>query len=425
MWSGLGKTAVAVAVLGFVGSSACSGDEEAGQQEGGPEQTTTTVAQLERPAVGDLDAAGITVERVEPELADGERIETSRLYRQFEVVDDTLLALVIGAPEATRLPGGPAAPGGWLVERSTDLGETWEPVDLPGVPGAPQMVPPSVMVAGDRAVVVGSRDDVGDADGSSIWTTDDGETWAAGRLDEVPSDLTLDLPVVDLADGRLAVGLYPHGATDPAEATGDRPQALVSGDGGASWQAGGCPLDRAGPEAGCSFPDAFAGLWFSGLEVSLDEGATWQPLVVDPAFDKPTSMYQAVERPSGGWLGVGGHIESPGINRYTYILRSDDGVHWDVVLDDRCDDLGVDEGIMSTFSLPVALGDKWVVVHSCGGARSELYLLDEDGTNPRKVLTSDVPGLELAQPLAAGDTVIVPELDHTSTSTFLRLSPST
>jgi hypothetical protein len=41
------------------------------------------------------------------------------------------------------------------------------------------------------------------------------------------------------------------------------------------------------------------------------------------------------------------------------------------------------------------------------------------------VLTSDVPGLELAQPLAAGDTVIVPELDHTSTSTFLHLSPPT
>src|SRR5688572_24324089 len=133
-----------VAVVVLVASGGCSGgDGEGGAPDVGSEPTTTTVAPPERPAVEDLEAAGVG----------GERIETDRLFRQFVVLDDVLLALVAGAPRATSLPGGPAAPGGRSVERSTDLGETWEPVELPGAPDGPQVVPPVVMVAGDRAVV--------------------------------------------------------------------------------------------------------------------------------------------------------------------------------------------------------------------------------------------------------------------------------
>lgn len=416
---------MALAVMVLVASSACSGDDgEVGERDAGSEPTTT-VAPLERPALEDLEAAGVRVERIEPELAEGERFETHRLSRRFVVVDDTLLALAVGAPGATSLPGGPAVPGGRLVERSTDLGETWEPVALPGAPDGPQVVPPVLMDAGDRAVVVGSLDDVHYAGSSSIWTSDDGETWTNGQLGEVASNLTLVLPIVELADGRLAVGLYPYGDPDPGDTTtGEPPPVLVSDDSGATWQPGPCPPEWTWSEAGCSLPSAFDGLWFDGSKVSLDQGTTWQLLVVDPAIDDTTSIYHATALPSGGWLGVGGHIEGPGVNRYTYLLRSDDGIRWNVALDDRCDDQGPTENINSTFSSPVALGDRWIVTHNCEGVRSELYLLDPDGTNPQEVLTSDVRDLVLGPPLTIGDTVIVPELDHTNPSTLLHLTPS-
>jgi hypothetical protein len=142
-------------------------------------------------------------------------------------------------------------------------------------------------------------------------------------------------------------------------------------------------------------------------------------------------VFPVVALRDGGWLAVGNHMESPGIRRYSYLLRSQDGVRWNVVHADRCgDDPPEDaylEGVTSWYSDPVPLGDRWVVTHSCSGedgSWSELYLLDEDGADPQRIIRSEDPGLRLDQPVAvgAGDAVVVPERDNHGFVTLLQLT---
>lgn len=401
----LGRAAAVVAVLGIAG--ACADGPEPERDDAATEhETSTTSVPLARADLGGLEAAGIAVERVEPRLGDGERIEADPLRVNGIVVVDgsTLLVWVSGTT------------GGSFLERSRDLGETWERADLPGAPDGVRTH--LTYPVGDEVVVTGSTADVWSVADGFIWTSDDGTTWNGGPVPTAPRDTTLVGDVEHLADGRLAMPVYRPGRD------GGPPDALASGDNGASWQPIGCPPEWSWNDDDCTPPPAVAGLWLRASQVSLDEGTTWQPFAVEPATPSPTQVETAVALPAGGWLGLGSH-SSPGLNRFGSVLRSDDGVRWQEVLADPCSDI-TDERVESVFGSPVALGDRWLVTHTCflgwQPQRSGLYLLDQDGGNPDAVASVDEPGLYFGRPTTVDDTVIVPELDTAGPTTLLHLS---
>jgi hypothetical protein len=238
-----------------------------------------------------LDEAGIAVERVVPHLTEGRRITSEdRRVPAVGGVGDTLLAWVSGAPD------------GWFLERSTDRGATWDRVELEGfADGLPSQL---LGVAGDRALVIGSRDDAALlASDSFLWSSDDGLDWTAGSPPDLPPGTELDLPVLRLADGRFAMSLRPP--EDLAQ-----PVALAGEDGGESWQTTECPPEWREERDCWRYTLVSGGLWLRQNAVSLDEGATWQPVVVDPAvtnarFAPTMQVWPAVALPDGGWLGVG------------------------------------------------------------------------------------------------------------------------
>ena len=162
-------------------------------------------------------------------------------------------------------------------------------------------------------------------------------------------------------------------------------------------------------------------LWAS--QVSLDEGATWRPTVVTPATMPPTQVQTAVASPAGGWLGLGFHNQV-GLNKLWSVVRSNDGMTWEEVLADPCSDIA-DERVESAFDDPIPLGDRWLVTHTCFVSwrpqRSELYLLEQDGSDPRPVAATDQPGLYFGHPTTVDGTVVVPELDINGSTTLLHL----
>ena len=55
--------------------------------------------------------------------------------------------------------------------------------------------------------------------------------------------------------------------------------------------------------------------------------------------------------------------------------------------------------------------------------RSEIHLLDQAGSNPRLVATTEAPDLYFARPVTVDDAVVVAELGIDGTATFLELRP--
>jgi hypothetical protein len=399
-----GKQLALVVAAGLV--CACTNESEP-EPPPTSRETTTTSSPEERADLAGLEAAGIEARRIEPELGEDERFETDPLLLTKTIaVADGLLGWV-------HTPGGSQH-----LERSADLGASWRPVELPLAPDG--LRSHQMFEVGDRVVVAASTSESWTGSDGYIWTSDDGTSWRGGPVPAAPPDATLTGPFTQLPDGRLAFGIYQP----------DQPQApvraLVSDD-GASWQPIGCPPGWT--DSDCTPPPVFDGLWLRGTEVSLDEGATWQPIVVTPttgdAESSPDQIQTAVATPMGGWLGLGYRSEV-GLNKLWSVTRSDDGVVWETVLSDRCGRPG-SEGVEAFYDEPVPLGDGWLVTHTCFHAwrpqRSELYLLDQAGSNPRLVATTESPGLYFARPVAVDDAVVVAELGITGTATFLQLRP--
>jgi hypothetical protein len=373
------------------------------------DDTTTTTAPEERADLSGLDAAGIEARRVEPTLGEGERFET-----------DPLVATAAVAFGGALLSAALTDDGSQHLARSTDLGASWQPVDLPGAPD--RLRSHQVDVVGGRVVAAASTSSRWSGADGSIWTTEDGTTWRGGPVPAAPPGASLAGRVTELPDGRLAVPTWGPDQAQPAT------MALVTSD-GATWEAIDCPPGWA-RDGACAPPPAVAGLWLRPTEVSLDAGATWQPIVVTPpsagaAEGRPDEVLTAVARPGGGWVGLGYHSEA-GTRKLWSVVRSDDGVAWETVLGDPCGAAGVD-AVESTYDPPVLLGDGWLVTHTCFQGwrplRSELTLLDAAGANPRTVATTDVPGLWFGPPVVVGEAVVVPERSATGTTTFLQLRP--
>jgi len=364
--------------------------------------TTTSSAPEERADLAGLEAAGIEARRVEPQLGEGERFRTDPLVvPTTSAVGDELLAWVHTADGARHL------------ERSADLGASWRAVDLPLAPE--RLRSHQMFEVGDRVVVAASTSESWTGSNGYIWTSDDGNSWRGGPVTAAPPGASLSGWFTQLSDGRLATPIH-----------AGQLQALVSDD-GASWQPVGCPPEWTGSE--CTPPHVVNGLWLNGTEVSLDEGATWQPIVATPTADDPGSapneILTAVARPAGGWLGVGSRAEV-GLTKLWSVTRSDDGVVWETVLGDRCGSPASD-AVESVYDEPVAFGDGWLVTHTCFQAwrpqRSEIHLLDQAGSNPQLVATTDAPDLYFARPVTVDGAVVVAELGIDGTATFLELRP--
>ena len=395
-----GKRLVLVGAVGLV--CACTDASEAEPPPTSRETTTSSVP-AERADLAALEAAGIEARRVEPELGDGERFETDPLFLGTTVaVDDGLLAWVH------------TADGSQHLERSTNLGASWRAVEFPLAPDG--LRSHEVFAVGDRVVVAASTSESWTASDGYLWTSDDGTNWLGGPVSAAPPGASLSGSFTQLSDGRLATPMSQAGQA----------QALVSDD-GASWQLIGCPPEWTGSE--CTPPQIVDGLWLNRTEVSLDDGATWQPIVATPTAADPGSapnrILTAVARPGGGWLGVGFHTEA-GLTKLWSVTRSDDGVVWETVLGDRCGSPAL-EAVESVYDEPVAFGDGWLVTHTCFLAwrpqRSEIHLLDQAGSNPRLVATTDAPDLYFARPVTVDGAVVVAELGIDGTATFLELRP--
>lgn len=396
-----GKRLVLVCAVGLV--CACTDASEA-EPPPTSRETTTSSAPVERADLAGLEAAGIEATRVEPELGEGERFGTDPLVLPTTVaVGDGLLAWV-------HTPDGPRH-----LERSTDLGASWRAVELPQAPDG--LRSHQMFDVGDRVVVAASTSEAWTGSDGYLWTSDDGTSWRGGPASAAPPGASLSGSFTQLSDGRLAAPISEAG----------QPQALVSDDDGASWQPIGCPPEWTGSD--CTPPQVVGGLWLDRTEVSLDEGATWQPIVATPGAGDPGSapdrILTAVARPAGGWLGIGFRTEA-GLTKLWSVTRSDDGVVWETVLGDRCGSPASD-GVESVYDEPVAFGDGWLVTHTCFLAwrpqRSEIHLLDQAGSNPRLVATTDAPDLYFAPPVTVGDAVVVAELGIDGTATFLELRP--
>jgi hypothetical protein len=395
-----GKRLVLVGAVGLV--CACTDASEA-EPPPTSRATTTSSAPEERADLAGLEAAGIEARRVEPELGEGERFRTDPLVvPTTSAVGDELLAWV-HTPDGSR-----------HLERSADLGASWHAVDLPLVPEG--LRSHQMFEVGDRVVVAASTSEAWTGSDGYLWTSDDGTSWRGGPVSAAPPGASLSGSFTQLSDGRLATPISRAG----------QPQALVSDD-GASWQPIGCPPEWTGSD--CTPPPVVDGLWLNRTEVSLDEGATWQPIVATPTAGDPGSapnrILTAVARPAGGWLGVGFRTEA-GLTKLWSVTRSDDGVVWETVLGDRCGSPAAD-GVESLYDEPVAFGDGWLVTHTCFHAwrpqRSEIHLLDQAGSNPQLVATTDAPDLYFARPVTIDDAVVVAELGIDGTATFLELRP--
>jgi hypothetical protein len=150
-------------------------------------------------------------------------------------IGDQLLASV-GDGTHTHGEGSPR------LLRSSDRGESWEPVSLPGAPsemeidsfGYPRVVEGLAVVAG-RALVepLGADPTAGEppAGDAYIWTSRDGIEWRGGRVAGPGSDLASI--GVEVAGGLLVAGLM----TGTSEVANDVDQFELyrSNDDGGSW----------------------------------------------------------------------------------------------------------------------------------------------------------------------------------------------
>ena len=242
------------------------------------------------------------------ELGDAPEVERiafdAPLSDSVVAIGDQLLA---GAGDGTDARGE----GSPRLLRSSDLGESWEPVSLPGSPsemeidsfGYPRVVE-GLAVVGGRALVeprgadpTAGQPPAGDA---YIWTSRDGIEWRGGRVAGPGSDLASI--GVDVAGGVLVAGLM----TGTSELSDDVDQFELyrSDDDGGSWTRASVSGVELGPGETVELRDvrglgdgrlvAPYGLWGpapdSGLSgpsgprvlESSDGGITWQPGLCPP-----------------------------------------------------------------------------------------------------------------------------------------------
>jgi hypothetical protein len=209
------------------------------------------------------------------------------------------------------------------------------------------------------------------------------------------------------------------GAAGASEGEAAPPPVLVSGDGGATWAASTCPTQDTDGGA-CRPPERAGDLLYRGNHVSVDGGRTWQPIAIAPPAE-PDSLEPhidgVVEEGDGGWLAAAS-VDVPSDVSYGFLLRSTDGVRWQQLLDPdpcRAEDIGRPN---SSVSVPVRLGDRWLVAYSCLALSTpevaELLAVPAGATGaegePVPIDDSQRDDVSYGEPVGLGDTVVVPEL---------------
>jgi len=405
-----------------VATVACSDDDDS-------KGTSSTTTEPPSALVHDgFEEAGLTVERIEPTL-DGELIELSGSLFDLHAVGDVLVA-------AFSVPDREAN----VVARSTDQGQTWTRVNLPGADDTELLDgEPELAVLGD-AVVAYAEDSSGGNE-MPLWTTVDGDTWQGGLVALSPDVSPHPDGGGELPDGRLIIPVVGEDGTF---------RMLTSEDDGASWGEDACrpPAVQEDRSGGCEGPVRVGrGLWLHGQRISLDDGRTWKgPITVHPARcgddpglnvedDAGPELSDVVVLADGQWLGSVTDPTRCDVSDKTVsnLALSRDGQRWEAVLPDPC---GAAGGLSTVegFSRPVPLGDGWLVQVRCLMSRNrdhtELYLLDHTGAGPQKVATMDAAKASLTShllaPIAIGNIVVVPEVDKRRTHplTILHLRPA-
>jgi hypothetical protein len=320
---------------------------------------------------------------------------------------------------------------------STDHGETWERVQMPGSADAPvRGHSVSLSLAGEVAIVTADFLDPRSESRYYAWTSIDGVSWRGGRLTEdLGGVVGIGMPSSwQLPGGELVVP-FDFSIESPA-------QVLQSDDGGDSWQVVDCPPESSivlGGLGGCFALRGAGDLLVRAGEVSFDAGVKWErpvfaPEVADVA-DFP-HVDDVAELAGGGWVAAGSvDLDDCGFgplgSRCAGLLaRSDDGRRWERLFEsDPC--WKAEEGVAepsSLFSTPVPFGDRWLVVYTCFDSLtpewSEMYLLDADGSDPATVANTRQAGTSYDQPLAVGGLVVVPEISAGGdTATLIQLRP--
>jgi hypothetical protein len=318
------------------------------------------------------------------------------------------------------------------VTYSTDLGATWQPAELPGLPpvgGEMSGMTDFFLHRLDDAVAV----DIAYSSGWMaepalyLWVSTDGLEWRGGAL----SMLDLEEQPVGVNDvwrdeeGRLFASVRDGS---------DTPRFVIrSDDDGATWEIVDCAWPPPTRAPGCRQVQRAGRLWVSPdkTAVSLDEGRTWvEPELPGIELDGDDN-FDPVQRSDGGWLAVASEVEhaESEYERTTqnFLLRSDDGIRWERVFyhDTRCSDHLPFEWI----STPVPFGRGWVVAHVCGtpvedasdGPLSQLLVLSADGRQVTPIAHTLESETLYGQPiLVGGDTVVVSFSDTFSEATSLR-----
>jgi hypothetical protein len=393
-------SARSVLVMVLVAVTGCPGDDDAESPPDEPvDATTAPDAEPDHVDLAGLEAAGIQATAVDPSLAPGQQLAIGG-DGGVVAVSDVLVSNAYDDDNELRLV------------RSTDLGASWEPLELPGAPTEHGGL---LYDAGAAAIV--ARTDLDSLHGY-FWASSDGVTWRGGD----PVDLGADFQGLDdvagqLPDGRLAITVFRWTAANPPGAPTDN-DLVVASDGGASWRHIGCPPEARSTTSGIAcvpLQDAGRGLWLRLQEASRDGGHTWHTATLDPDPGAVTfpAIDTAVPVEGNGWLGSASVIlpsHNPAF--LGYLVHSTDGTSWEPILSDPCANTDIDYSA-SSVSRPVQSGDQWLVTYTCTSdtvpQRSELYLLDPDGTHPRLVAEAQ-PETTFGTPLAAGSTVIVPEI---------------
>ena len=279
----------------------------------------------------------------------------------------------------------------WALLRSTDLGETWASLTLPGAPRGVSYVLDGPEDVGEGVAAVKGVVGV-DSSGPTVsghvaylWASVDGRTWWGGRFagDGLPIDRNVivraaggmlfaaadtqiyrstdlgvswspvsapDLPlapgetatVTDLwqtTRGRLVANLGNGDGRPPLLETGPAP-VLVSDDSGMTWHLDVCPSEV--PSNGSCLRDpptgdpeirTAASLQIRrtprGEQVSTDGGAVWRDVDLHLDAARPSDVFfnVIVPRDDGGWLAVA-TIDPAGDYDVDLLLASDDGVQW-------------------------------------------------------------------------------------------------
>jgi hypothetical protein len=367
---------------------------------------------------------------------------------------------------------------GFQLMRSTDLGETWNEVDLPGRPEDLQVTNWMSFEIRDGVAILTAASPEEDVFGGVpyVWASANGIDWHGGELSSQPTGATgIDVfnlddvlyatvsPTMPGFDGSTPFAMWRSedvGATwSPAQLELDDPQAvstsqfveenvlwkdsdarlvlpvgldptaqpqprrtvLLSED-GLTWHLDECPIADLAEYEACVPPETVGDLMFDNEQVSVDGGRTWHDLRlersdVDGESAAPT-IENAVELPSGGWLAQGGNYMASS-EPYEFLARSDDGLTWEMLLP-------TEGRPAASVSAPVRVDDHWLVTFSVTGRDqslhpSQLYLLDLDGTGLQPIPDTESDA-RFGTPTVIGDTVLVPAAQD-GRNRIVRLTP--